>query len=344
MQVDVNIKDIARISGVGISTVSRVINNTGIVSKATREKVLRVVQEYNYIPNSNARNLKTTQSKNIALMVKGITNPFFATMIREIERQVNLRGYPFLIQQVEDGVDEINAAIQLVKEKNLCGIIFMGGTYNHSEEKFRQLNIPSVLTTITTTQEVDPDTFSSVIINDLKEAQKATSYLLSLGHRTIGFLAKSPMLNETTGNRRLLGYKQALQEYGVPFDPQLVEDCEYSPSSGFNATRRLLNKNKGITALFGAADTIAMGAAKAVLTAGLSIPDDISVIGFDGIEMAEYYHPSLDTISQPATEMALSSVGVLFDLIAERSGNQHIVYDAVLLRRGSCKMLRSDKP
>lgn len=342
--MDVNIKDIARISGVGISTVSRVINNTGIVSKATREKVLRVVKEYNYIPNSNARNLKTTQSKNIALMVKGITNPFFSTMIREIERQVNLRGYPFLIQQVEDGTDEINAAIQLVKEKNLCGIIFMGGTYNHSEEKFRQLNVPSVLTTITTTQEVDPDVFSSVIINDLKEAQKATSYLISLGHTTIGFLAKSPMLNETTGNRRLLGYKQALLEHGLPFDPQLVEDCEYSPSSGFNATRRLLNKNNNITALFAASDTIAMGAAKAVLTAGLSIPDDISIIGFDGIEMAEYYHPSLDTISQPATEMALSSVGVLFDLIAERSGNQHIVYDAVLLRRGSCKMLRSDKP
>lgn len=339
--MDVNIKDIARISGVGISTVSRVINNKGLVSKATREKVLNVVKEYNYVPNSNARNLKTTQSKNIALMVKGITNPFFANMIREIERQVNLRGYPFLIHQVEDGTDEITAAVQLVKEKNLCGIIFMGGTYNHSEEKFRQLNIPFVLTTITTTQEVDPDLFSSVIINEFKEAYKATNYLISLGHKNIGFLAKSPLLNETTGNRRFLGYKQALEEHNLPYDPHLVEDCEYSPSSGFNATRRLLNKNKGVTAIFAASDTIAMGSAKAVLSAGLSIPDDISIIGFDGIEMAEYYHPSLDTISQPGTEMALSSVGVLFDLISKRSGNQHIVYDAVLLKRGSCKMINT---
>ncbi len=339
--MDVNIKDIARISGVGISTVSRVINNKGLVSKATREKVLNVVKEYNYVPNSNARNLKTTQSKNIALMVKGITNPFFANMIREIERQVNLRGYPFLIHQVEDGTDEITAAVQLVKEKNLCGIIFMGGTYNHSEEKFRQLNIPFVLTTITTTQEVDPDLFSSVIINEFKEAYKATNYLISLGHKNIGFLAKSPLLNETTGNRRFLGYKEALEEHNLPYDPHLVEDCEYSPSSGFNATRRLLNKNKGVTAIFAASDTIAMGSAKAVLSAGLSIPDDISIIGFDGIEMAEYYHPSLDTISQPGTEMALSSVGVLFDLISKRSGNQHIVYDAVLLKRGSCKMINT---
>jgi DNA-binding LacI/PurR family transcriptional regulator len=338
--VDINIKDIARISGVGISTVSRVINNKALVSKATREKVLKVVKEYNYIPNSNARNLKTTQSKNIALMVKGITNPFFSNMIREIERQVNLRGYPFLIQQVEDGTDEIKAAVQLVKEKNLCGIIFMGGTYNHSEEKFKQLTIPFVLTTITTTQEVDPAIFSSVIIDELKEAHKATNYLISLGHTNIGFLAKSPLLNETTGNRRFLGYKKALEDHDLPYDPHLVEDCEYSPSSGFNATRRLLNKNKGVTAIFAASDTIAMGSAKAVLSAGLSIPDDISIIGFDGIEMAEYYHPSLDTISQPSTEMALSSVGVLFDLISESSGNQHIVYDAVLLKRGSCKMIK----
>ncbi|WNS43553.1 LacI family DNA-binding transcriptional regulator [Paenibacillus sp. MMS20-IR301] len=338
--MDVNIKDIARISGVGISTVSRVINNKGLVSNATREKVLNVVKEYNYIPNSNARNLKTTQSKNIALMVKGITNPFFAIMIKEIERQVNLRGYPFLIHQVEDGIDEINAAIQLVKEKNLSGIIFMGGTYNHSEEKFKQLTVPFVLTTITTSQEVDPSIFSSVTINESKEAYKATNYLISLGHKHIGFLAKSPLLDETTGSRRLSGYKQALEENNLPYSAGLVEDCEYSPSSGFNAARRLLNRNREVTAIFAAADTIAIGAAKAVLTAGLSIPDDISIIGFDGIEMAEYYHPALDTISQPGTEMALTSVGVLFDLIAKRSTHQHIVYDAVLLKRGSCKMIK----
>lgn len=112
------------------------------------------------------------------------------------------------------------------------------------------------------------------------------------------------------------------------------------PARGwFSTTRRLLN-NKSITALFAAADTIAVGAAKAMLTAGLSIPDDISIIGFDGIEMAEYYHPSLDTISQPATEIAISSVSLLFDLISKQTENQHIVYDAVLLKRGSCRMIK----
>lgn len=230
--MSVNIKDVARIAGVGISTVSRVINNSGVVSKTTRDKVLKIVEQYNYIPNNNARNLKATQSQNIALLVKGITNPFFSNMIKEIERQVYLRGYPFMIYHVEDGTNEINAAIQLIQEKNLCGILFMGGTYNHSEEKFRQLNIPCVLTTITTIQNVDPSIFSSVIIDDLKEAYKATNYLISLGHTAIAFLAKSPFLNGTTGNRRFLGYMKALEESRIPFDPHLVEDCEYSASSG----------------------------------------------------------------------------------------------------------------
>lgn len=332
-----NIKDIARLSGVGISTVSRVLNNTGFVSDATRTKVMEVVKKYNYIPNSSARNLKMTQSNTIALMVKGISNPFFSNMIKEVERQVNLRGCPLLIQHVEDGSDEINAALQLVKEKNLYGVIFMGGTYDHSEEKFRQLNIPFVLTTITTTQEVDPAVFSSVIIDDVQEAYKATSYLISLGHTKISFLARFPLVQHTTGNRRLLGYIKALEEQGIPYDPSLVEDCEYSPSSGFTATKRLMNKNKDMTAVFAASDTIAIGAAKAILSSGLSIPGDISVIGFDGIEMAEYYHPSLDTISQPGVDMAKASVEILFDLITGQSTNKHVVFDSVLVKRGSCK-------
>lgn len=334
-----NIKDIAKLSGVGISTVSRALNNTGPVSETTRAKIMEVIKQYNYIPNESARNLKMTQSRTIALMVKGITNPFFSNMIKEVERQVNLRGCPLLIQHVEDGVDELNAAIHLAKEKNLYGVIFMGGTFDHDESKFRQLPIPFVLTTITATQEVDPSAFSSVIIDDIQGAYKAAQYLISLGHTKIGFLARFPLVQNTTGNRRFLGYLKALEDGGIPFDPAMVEDCEYSPSSGFSATKRLMNKKRGITAVFAAADTIAMGVAKAVLTSGLTIPGDMSVIGFDGIEMAEYYHPSLDTVSQPGVEMATSSVEILFDLIMGQTENKHIVFESTLVKRGSCRKI-----
>ncbi|MDO3408664.1 LacI family DNA-binding transcriptional regulator [Saccharibacillus sp. CPCC 101409] len=334
-----NIKDIAKISGVGISTVSRVLNNSGVVSDATRARVMSVVKQYNYVPNSNARNLKMTQSNTIALMVKGISNPFFANMIKEVERQVHLRGCPLLIQHIEDGVDEIGAAVQLVKEKNLCGVIFMGGTYDHSEEEFKQLTVPFVLTTITTIKEVDPSVFSSVSIDDVHSAYKATNYLISLGHRSICFLARFPLVENTIGNRRLLGYKKALEEHGIPYDPAFVEDCEYAPSFGFAAAKRLMNKNKGATAMFAASDAIAIGVAKAVLSSGLSIPGDMSIVGFDGIEMAEYYHPSLDTISQPGVEMAHVSVETLFDLIAGETANKHIVFESLLVKRGSSRKI-----
>lgn len=125
----------------------------------------------------------------------------------------------------------------------------MGGTYDHSEDKFKQLKIPFVLTTITTTKEVDPAVFSSVIIDDLQESYKAVSYLISLGHRNICFLARFPLVQNTTGNKRLMGYIKALEEHGIEYDPSMVEDCEYSPSSGFTATKRLLNKKK-ISLLF----------------------------------------------------------------------------------------------
>lgn len=338
--MSINIKDIARLAGVGISTVSRVINNTGSVSEATRKKVMDVVNAYNYIPNNSARNLKIAQSKNIALLVKGITNPFFNKMIRVIEQGVALRGYPLMIQNVDETQHELDIAIQERQDRNLCGVLIMGGSYNYSEEKFRQLSIPCVLITISAGEEVDPSLYSSVRIDDELEGYRATSYLISLGHRRIGFLHRTPSEDVTPNALRYNGYLRALKEHDIPFDPNLVaanlstEDSGYKV--GFQLMKQLYAKNRDMTAVFAFADILAIGAAKAVFSMGLRIPDDISIVGFDGIEMAEYYHPSLDTVYQPATEMALSSIEILFDMM-QGGKSQHIVYDSVLLKRGSSR-------
>ncbi len=343
----INIKDIAKLSGVGISTVSRVINNTGSVSDATRKKVMDVISANNYIPNNSARNLKIVQSKNIALLVKGITNPFFNKMIRVIEQGVALRGYPLMIQNVDTSVDELDMAIQEAQDRNLCGVIIMGGSYTYSDEKFRQLGIPCVLVTISAGDEVDPKLYSSIRINDEQEGFRATSYLISQGHRRIGFLYRSPSETATPNVSRYNGYLRALQENDIPFDPSLVATNLISPNAavddsgynvGFQLMKQLYAKNRDMTAVFAFADILAIGAAKAVFSMGFSIPDDISIVGFDGIEMAEYYNPSLDTVYQPATEMALSSIEILFDMM-QGGEAQHIVYDSVLLKRGSSRRI-----
>lgn len=346
----VTIKDIARIAGVGISTVSRVVNNSGSVSDATREKILDAISQQHYIPNNSARNLKIKQSKNIALLVKDISNPFFNRMINTLEHGIALRGYPLLIQNMDNAADELDMAIQEAQDRTLCGVIIMGGSYNYSEDKFRQLAIPCVLITVSAGPTVDPALYSSVTINDETEGYRATEYLISLGHRRIAYIDHVPPRPITPNSLRFNGYKRALYEYNIPFDQNLVANnlvfIDSGFSIGFQLTKQLLAKHRDISAIFAFADILAIGAAKAVFSMGLSVPDDVSIIGFDGIEMAEFYHPSLDTMYQPASEMALAATTILFDML---QGNpaRHIVYESTLLKRGSCKnctkTLRTDE-
>jgi LacI family transcriptional regulator len=338
----VNIKDIAKLAGVGISTVSRVINNSGSVSEATRKKVTEIIGTHHYVPNNNARNLKITQSKNIALLVKDISNPFFNKMIRVIEHEITIQGHPLMIQNVDTRADELDIAIQEAKDRNLCGVIIMGGCYNYSEEKFRQLAIPCVLVTVSARRDVNPALYGSVTIDDEVEGFLATEYLISLGHRRIGFIFEPAPDPETPNSLRYQGYLRALREHGIPFDPDLVahylNTTDSGYAAGFHSMKQLYGKNRDITAVFAFADILAIGAAKAALSLGLSIPDDISILGFDGIEIVEYYQPSLDTVYQPATEMALASTGILFDML-RNNPPRHQVYKSVLLKRGSCRKI-----
>lgn len=335
-----SIHDVAREAQVSISTISRVLNATGPVSEETRLRVLRAAKQLGYVPNVSARSLKISQSHTIGLLVRSIANPFFAPMIHEIKRQLNLRGYPFLVEPVEDGQDELTKAASLAAEKKLCGLILIGGQYDHTEQQFLQLaGVPSILLTFTA-PDAPGQLYSSVIIDDVQEAQKAVEYLISLGHRDICFLAKLPNSPNTTGYRRMLGYRAALEAHDIPFRPQLVQDCEYTATSGFAATRALQMRGVPFTAAFAASDTIATGVAKAVLISGQRIPEDISIVGFDGIEAAEYYHPALDTIAQPAVEMASAGLGLLFEQMQD-GRTDHLVFEATLIKRGSARRIEA---
>ena len=341
--MSVTIKDIAKLSGVGISTVSRVLNGSGFASPVTKQKVMAAVHELNYIPNNNARNLKRTQTKTIAVLVKSITNPFFQKMIHTIEQKTMLRGYSLELRNVNSNGQEMLIAQQEVMDKNLCGIILMGGGFEYTEEDFKHLGVPCVLLTVSADDKVNKDLYSSVIIDDEAENFKATDHLIKLGHRRIGCIYNAYGQLKTPNTLRFEGYKRALLENGIPFDPLLVSSFNTSQSGyefGFNMMKNLMMRNKDMTAVVAMADIMAVGAAKAILSEGLRIPEDISVIGFDGIEVAEYYSPALDTISQPAEQMAVSAIDALFAMM-QGEKTSHIVYEAVLLKRGSCIGLTS---
>ena len=145
---NVTIKDIARICGVGVSTVSRAMNNHPDINQETKDMIMQAIEQNNYVPNNSARNLKRTDAKAIAVLVKGISNPLFNRMIKVIERITQKEKYELVLQHVDDNQYEVTVAIELEKEKRLRGIVFLGGYFSHSEEKLKQISIPFVLSTI----------------------------------------------------------------------------------------------------------------------------------------------------------------------------------------------------
>ena len=339
----ISIKDIADMSGVGISTVSRVINNSGYVSESTRAKVTAVIDSHNYRPNSIRSHISTIDSPSIAVMVKGIGNPFFQKMTRELERSLSMRGYSTTFHDVLH-LDEMVYTDIEIKEHDAKGVIIMGGSNTYSQAEIEQLEAPAVFLTVSAHSDVPSELYSSVTIDDEVEGYKATRALIEMGHRHIAFIYTDRHTSQTPNQKRYLGYLRAHQEAGLPVEPSLVAGAEESTINlsmevngyrlGFRMMQRLLNRNEKLTAVFAYSDMLAMGAAKAALMARKRISEDISIIGFDGIDEAEFYHPSIDTMYQPTTEMVNSAVSLLMEMI-DGSPGQQIVLPCTLIRRGS---------
>ncbi len=337
----VTIRDIARKCGVGVSTVSRAMNNHPDINPQTREKILRVIRESGYVPNNSARNLKRADARAVALLVKGMDNMFFTDIIHIIERDTQEQGYACILQQVEDGENELEIALELVKEKKLRGIIFLGGSFVHPPALLKRLTVPYVISTIG--QQENPEGYigGSVSVDNRKESCKAVNYLCSLGHRRIAVLAAGED-DRSIGRLRMEGYRQALAENGIPFDPALVVYMEasadgYSMKSGYRMTRRLLETGTDFTALYATADTLAMGACRALKESGVRVPEDCSIMGFDGLEAGRYYIPSLTTLEQPAEEMAHATVDHLFRLIRKQEAPKRLFFEGRLVIRESAQ-------
>ena len=337
----ITIKDVARICGVGVSTVSRAINNHPDINEETKNMILQVIKENNYIPNNSARNLKRSVSRVIVLLVKGIDNPFFSNMIRIFEEEIQKKRYSVFLCRVEEGEDEVDVAIEVMKERKPKGLIFLGGCFSHSHEKLEQLDIPFILSTIAVTNDMEKGNFSSVSVDDVQESYKIVSYLCEQGHKKIGILAATP-LDESIGKLRLEGYKKALKDHGITFDPSWCffsdEDIEcYTMNNGYRQMKRVIKSKQDITALFAVSDSIAIGACKAVFDAGKTVPEDYSIAGFDGMEMARYYNPAITTIRQPVEEMAHATIRILFDIIRDKAQNQQKVFKGQLIEGQSTR-------
>ena len=338
---ETTIKDIAKACWVGVSTVSRAINNHPDINPETKKMIMDVIDETGFIPNNSARNLKRTDAKCIAVLVKGITNPFFSGMIRIIEEEMQKEKYTLVLRHVEAYEDSVKVALEIEKEKRIRGIIFLGGSFYHLEERLGKLKVPFVFTAIGIgmTEQTNNLLFSNVTVDDRIESQKMTEYLLSLGHRNIAMITEGSE-DPSVAQLRLDGFRMAYHDAGLKVNEKLIRFVDkniehYSMENGYQTTKRLLESGEKFTAIFAAADIWAIGACRALYEAGLKVPEDVSVAGYDGIDLGDYYIPKLTTVKQPDGEIANTAVRLLLDVIAGKCENKYIVLPGMLLKRES---------
>ena len=340
---EITIREIAQRCGVGVSTVSRAINNHSDINPETKQRIMDVIRETGYIPNNSARNLKRTDAKCIGVLIKGITNPFFTPMIEKIEQETEKRGYALVLRHVEAYENEVDVALELEKEKRLRGIIFLGGSSKHSADKMKQLNVPVIFATIGSdiSDELSRNSYSTVSVDDALESRKIVEYLIGLGHKRIAILSEGN--DEPSVVRlRLEGYKDALKSHGLKVDDKLISYVDkriYTMKNGYEATMRLIDSGVKFTALFCISDVLAVGALRAFADAGIRVPEDVSVAGFDGQELAEFSVPRLTTLKQPLDDISEETIRLIFDLIEEKRGHKHLIFPGELIKAESTRKI-----
>ena len=303
------IKDIARLSGVGVTTVSRVLNDHPDVSEETRRRVLAVVAEQGFQPNTNARHLKQQTSASIAIIVKGTMNMLFADLVERCQQLLQDAGQNAAVYYLDEDANEVVYAVQLCRERKPLGILFLGGDLEFFQAEFGHITVPCVLLT-NSARELDFPNLSSLTTDDEEAAYRVVRYLADQGHRDIGLLGGNWSCTQIS-YRRVLGCQRAFDELSLPFDARRCEPCRYSFSDAYDTTKRLLGRCPELTALFCVSDVMALGAIRAIHDLGRRVPRDISVVGYDGIPLSRFSVPRLTTVRQDTQQLARQGVDLL---------------------------------
>lgn len=330
--MSITIAEIAKIVGVSQATVSRVLNTPELVKRETREKVLKAMEQHNYVYNALAGGLTKKKTATIGLIVPTITNPVFAISTKGIQEAAGKRGYSILLANTDYSYDAELKLVTLFQEKRVDGIIFTGAPGNEkSVELMNRLNIPYLITW----ESVEDKNASFVTFDNVKSGRQATDYLISLDHKRIGMVAGR--FSETgRAYKRWLGYKQSLENHGISYDEKLVIQKEYSVAAGREAMGRLLRMSDPPTAAFCGNDILAFGAMAAVKDAGYKVGTDVSIVGFDDLEVSEVTDPPLTTVRIPGHKMGTLAAQVLIDWIeGDKEEDQQYILETNLIIRES---------
>jgi LacI family transcriptional regulator len=327
--------DVARLAGVSTTTVSHFINGTRYVSDDLRDRVEKAIAELGYRPNSLARGLRKGESKTIGLIVPDNSNPFFAEILRSIENIGYSNGYSVILCNSDGDIAKEVAYTDLLFAKQVDGIVFI--TTNNSCEHLQQLS-DNGIPIIVIDRDIPLKGTDVLLVDNFQGGYEATRYLIGLGHTRIACITGPSLL--TPSAERVNGYKKALAQAGIAENPDWIVAGDFQFEGGENGIEKLMNLENRPTAVFACNDLMALGVLRGIRKARLSVPRDLSLIGFDDIPLASVVSPALTTISQPIQKISELAIELLINRLKNNGKGfeeKRIVFPTELVVRESCK-------
>lgn len=329
-----SIKDVAKEAGVSIATVSRVLNDIDVVNEETKKKVLEAIKKLGYRPNIVARSLKTQRTRTIGILIPDISNQFYPEIVRGAEDVANIYDYNVMLCNSDFDIDKEKEYLRVLKEKMVDGVLYMSSSLeNDILDLINELDVKTVLV------ETDDKNANlpSVTIDNVKATYEVTKYLIDKDIKDIAFIGVSREDNNAW-KKRFTGYKNALQESNIEFREELTYFHNLKVETGYNGVVEMLNRGVSPKAIVCASDEIAMGAINALRDNGLKVPEDVSVTGFNDIDLARAFYPKLTTVHQPMYDMGSVAMRMLIKIINNKVLEEgHFVLNYNLVERDSCK-------
>ncbi|WP_428774476.1 substrate-binding domain-containing protein [Vibrio sp.] len=329
-------KDIAKLAGVSTSTVSHVINKSRFVSEEISAKVEKAAAELKYAPSALARSLKVNRTHTIGMLVTTSTNPFFGEVVKGVERSCYQQGYNLILCNTEGDSERMRASISTLLQKRVDGLILMCSSLEgeHIDIFDNYPDIPIVV------MDWGPMLFASDKIQDnsLRGGYMAAKYLIDSGHKQIGCIT-GPLIKHQA-QMRYEGYKRALNEAGLPINPNWIVESDFECEGGYQAFEKLYARGALPSAIFVSNDMMAMGVINAANNYGIRIPQDVSLIGYDDIHIAKFMTPALTTIHQPKYRLGKAAVETLLHKLNKQGSEHQVVQlEPTLVERKSVKLM-----
>jgi LacI family transcriptional regulator len=303
-----NIKQVALLAGVSTATVSHVLNRKPNVNPRLRERVLKVVRDLNYHPNTLARSLKTRTSRTVGMIITDILNLFYPSVVRGAEDVLAREGYTLIVGNSDGDAEKEEAYYDTLIAKRVDGLLLITCPTEYPPAYFSRHNseeTPVVLIN----RDYPSLRADAFLVNHREGSQGAVAHLIGRGHRRIGIVTGPSQ--HVSSRQRFLGYEQALRDHGLPVDPTLIREGRFDIKSGYEQTKALLSLSERPTALFICNAPMAMAALRAIFDAGLRCPEDVALVSFDDMEWFDLIRPRITAVAQPTYELGASAAEML---------------------------------